>query len=92
MAKFETITARRRRTRPVPEGLREYFTRRELLTVVPLCMATIDTLEKAGIFPGRIQLTPTRRVVWRRREVERFLEDRARNRAKPAKQRAAGAL
>jgi predicted DNA-binding transcriptional regulator AlpA len=83
MAKTNTATTPRRRKRPprpVPEGLREFYTRRELLVAVPLCMATIDALEKKGIFPARIPLTPTRRVVWRRREVEKFMEDRARQR------------
>ena len=75
-------TRRKRAHRPVSEALREFYTRRELLVVVPLCMATINSLEKAGIFPTRIQLTPTRRVVWRRREIEQFLEDRARNPAR----------
>jgi prophage regulatory protein len=77
-----TPRRRRRPPRPVPEGLREYLRRRELLAVVPLSMASIDALEKKGIFPARIVMTPTTRVVWRRREVERFLEERARNRAK----------
>jgi predicted DNA-binding transcriptional regulator AlpA len=88
MAKIKTSSAGRKRPpRQVPEGLRhlrDYYTRSEMLAVVPLCMATIDTLEKEGIFPARITLTPTRRVVWRRREVEKFLEDRARNRSKRA--------
>ena len=89
MTKTDTASTPRRRRRPskpVPENLREFLRRRELLAVVPLCMATIDALEKRGIFPTRIQLTPTRRVVWRRREVEKFLEQRARNRAKRAPQ------
>jgi predicted DNA-binding transcriptional regulator AlpA len=94
MAKTDTAPTPRRRKRPpppVPEGLREYLRRRELLAVVPLSMATIDALEKMGAFPARIVLTPTTRVVWRRREVEKFLEDRARNRAKPARSKAASA-
>jgi prophage regulatory protein len=75
-----TPRRRKRPPRPVPEGPREYLRRRELLALVPLCMASIDALEKRGIFPARIVLTPTTRVVWRRREVEKFLEDRARRR------------
>ena len=80
-----------RRKKAVPEGLREYLTRRELLVVVPLCMASIDALEKKGIFPRRLVLTPTRRVVWVREEVEAFLKVRARNRDKVVKRKAASA-
>jgi predicted DNA-binding transcriptional regulator AlpA len=83
MAETDTVPAARRRKRPprpVPEGLREYLRRRELLAVVPSSMATIDALEKRGIFPARIVMAPTTRVVWRRSEVEKFMEDRARRR------------
>jgi prophage regulatory protein len=77
-----TTRRHKRPPRPVPEGPREYLRRRELLALVPLCMASIDALEKRGVFPQRIVLTPTTRVVWRRSEVERFLQERARNRAR----------
>ena len=73
---------RKRQLRPIPEAMRVYLTRREMLTLVPLGMSSIDNLERAGLFPQRIQMTPTRRVVWRRSEVEKFLEERARNRDK----------
>jgi predicted DNA-binding transcriptional regulator AlpA len=77
-----TPTPRRRKRppRPVPEALREYLRRRELLALCPLSMASIDALERKGFFPQRIVLSPTTRVVWRRSEVEKFLEDRAKRR------------
>lgn len=58
----------------------DYLTRSELLAMVPLSMTTIDRLERDGIFPKRFELTPVRRVAWRRQEVERFLKQRARPR------------
>lgn len=58
----------------------DYVTRHELLAIVPLCMSSIDNLEKLGIFPSRFRIEPTRRVAWKRREVEKFLEARARKR------------
>jgi predicted DNA-binding transcriptional regulator AlpA len=67
----------RRRRLPQPLPPRDYLTRHELLAMVPLCMSTIDTLEKRGIFPSRFKLQPTSRVVWKRREVVRFMEQRA---------------
>jgi len=59
---------------------RDYLTRHELLAMVPLCMSSIDNLERRGIFPQRFKLEPLRRVAWPRREVERFLAVRARRR------------
>ena len=57
--------------------VREYLSRRELLALVPLSMSSIDSLEKAGEFPSRFVLSPTTKVCWKRREVIRFLEQRA---------------
>jgi predicted DNA-binding transcriptional regulator AlpA len=47
--------------------------RRELLTMVPHSMATVDRLEAKGQFPKRIRLEPTNRVAWLRREVTAYL-------------------
>ena len=77
---------RKRPPKPVSENLRAHYTRRELLVAVPLCMASIDALEKRGIFPKRIVLWPTRRVVWLRAEIEAFLKERARNRVRGPRQ------
>jgi predicted DNA-binding transcriptional regulator AlpA len=62
---------------PLPAVAREYLSRRELLELVPLSMSSIDSLEKAGQFPSRFVLSPTTKVCWKRREVIRFLEQRA---------------
>ena len=62
---------------PLPAVAREYLSRRGLLELVPLSMSTIDALEKAGKFPSRFVLSPTVKVCWKRREVIRFLEQRA---------------
>ena len=72
-------TPRRQRHRrsPPPQPTREYLTRRDLLALVPLSMSAIDNLERADLFPKRIRLVPTTRVCWRRKEVERFMEQRA---------------
>ena len=43
-------------------------------------MSSIDNLEKAGVFPSRFRLEPTTRVAWKRREVEKWLAQRARKR------------
>jgi predicted DNA-binding transcriptional regulator AlpA len=51
-----------------------------LLALVPLSMSAIDDLEKKGIFPSRFKLEPTTRVAWKRREVVRFIEQRANRR------------
>ena len=61
----------------------DYLDRRGLLALIPLSMSTIDALEKAGVFPSRFILTPTTRVAWKRSEVVRFLEQRARIRVHP---------
>src|SRR5689334_5878483 len=68
----------RRAQQPFPP--RDYLTRHELLALVPLCMSSIDTLEKQGIFPSRFKLEPTSRVAWKRREVLKFMEERAKRR------------
>ena len=52
---------------------RRSFGRRELLTLVPHSMSTIDRLEAEGKFPKRIRLEPTIRVAWLRREVTAIL-------------------
>jgi predicted DNA-binding transcriptional regulator AlpA len=81
---------KRRRRAPQPTPPRDYLTRHELLAMVPLCMSTIDDLEKRGIFPSRFRLEPTARVVWKRREVLKFIEERAKRRVHdPAATRAA---
>ena len=67
----------RHRRASLPAAAREYLSRRELLALVPLSMSSIDTLEKAGEFPSRFVLSPTTKVCWKRREVIRFLEQRA---------------
>jgi predicted DNA-binding transcriptional regulator AlpA len=43
-------------------------------------MSSIDNLEKIGAFPSRFRLEPTVRVAWLRREVERWLTERAHKR------------
>jgi predicted DNA-binding transcriptional regulator AlpA len=45
-------------------------------------MSTVDSLERRGIFPRRIRLEPVNRVVWSRREVLRFMEERAKRRVR----------
>ena len=54
-----------------------YLTKRELVTLVPLSLSTIDRLEQRGAFPRRFVIEPTTRVVWKRSEVEKFMEQRA---------------
>ena len=80
----------RRRRASRPAAAHEYLSRRELLELVPLSMSSIDTLEKAGKFPSRFVLSPTIKVCWKRREVIRFLEQRAAKRVHPI-HRVAGA-
>jgi predicted DNA-binding transcriptional regulator AlpA len=70
---------RRRRRRPLPPQS-DYITRPELLALVPLSRSTIDKLEKCGIFPSRFVLEPTVIVAWKRAEVVKFLEQRAKRR------------
>ena len=57
----------------VPHIDSPFVLRPELLTLVPLSMATIDRLETRGEFPKRIRLEPTSRVAWLRREVTAYL-------------------
>jgi predicted DNA-binding transcriptional regulator AlpA len=57
----------------VPHVESPLILRAELLTLVPLSMATIDRLEAKGQFPKRIRLEPTNRVAWLRREVMAYL-------------------
>ena len=64
----------------VPHVESPFVLRAELLTVVPLSMATIDRLEADGRFPKRIQLEPTTRVGWLRREVMAYLRHLAKRR------------
>jgi len=64
---------KRRRRGPLPES--EFILRDELLALVPLARSTIDDLEKRGVFPRRVQMLPTRRVAWKRREVMKFLKE-----------------
>jgi predicted DNA-binding transcriptional regulator AlpA len=57
-----------------------FIGRRELLSVVPHSMTTIDRLESKGQFPKRIRLEPTSRVAWLRREVTAYLRHLAKRR------------
>ena len=76
--------SRKRRRSPPPQPTREYLTRRDLLALVPLSMAAIDNLERAGVFPKRFRIEPTTRVAWKRREVAKFIEARAARRVHAA--------
>src|SRR5262245_5997828 len=69
----------------VPHVESPFLLRAELLTVVPLSMATIDRLEANGQFPKRIRLEPTSRVGWLRREVTAYLRHLAKRRPSAAK-------
>ena len=62
-----------------------FIGRRELLTLVPHSMSTIDRLEAKGQFPKRIRLEPTNRVGWLRSEVTAYLRRLAKRR-RPAAQ------
>jgi predicted DNA-binding transcriptional regulator AlpA len=57
----------------VPHVVSPFVSRRELLSLVPFSMASIDRLEANGQFPKRIRLEPTSRVGWLRREVAAYL-------------------
>ena len=52
------------------------LTFRELRLLAPYSRMHIGRMEKAGQFPKRIRLSPGR-VVWRLRDVEAWLADRA---------------
>jgi prophage regulatory protein len=80
------VHQKRQRARGPPALLRDYLTRAELLELVPLSMSTIDNLEHAGVFPSRFKIDPTTRVAWRRKEVERFMEQRAAKRVHKGEQ------
>ena len=54
----------------------ELILRSDLKRLVPLSVTTIWRLERRGEFPRRISIS-TRRVAWRRSEVEAWLEQRA---------------
>jgi len=74
---------RRKRRRPKPKPRvppSDYLDRHQLLATVPLSMSTIDKLEKRGIFPSRFVLEPTVKVAWKRGEVIKFMEQRAKRR------------
>jgi len=69
--------------RPPPPNrplLGAYVTKRELVLLVPLSLSTIDRLEQRGAFPSRFIIAPTNRVAWKRKEIEKFMEERAANR------------
>ena len=70
----------------VPHVESPFVLRPELLTVVPLSMATIDRLEANGQFPKRIRLEPTSRVGWLRREVTAYLRHLAKRRQSAAQE------
>ena len=76
-AQPEEPPRKRRRRSPPRQMPREYLTRYELLALVPLSMSSIDNLEKSGVFPSRFRIEPTTRVAWKRKEVERFMAQRA---------------
>ena len=63
---------------PLIEG--PFILRRELLTMVPHSMATVDRLGAKGQFPKRFRLEPTNRVAWLRREVSAYLRHLAKRR------------
>src|SRR4029077_14150456 len=63
-----------------------FIGRRELLSVVPHSMTTIDRLESKGQFPKRIRLEPTSRVAWLRREVTAYLRHLAKRTQSAAKE------
>ena len=69
----------------VPHVESPFVGRRELLTLVPHSMSTIDRLEAEGKFPKRIRLEPTNRVGWLRSEVTAYLRRLAKRR-RPAAQ------
>jgi predicted DNA-binding transcriptional regulator AlpA len=74
-------TPKQRRLRPQqPRAPPDYLNRRDLLALVPLSMSSIDELEKRGIFLKRFRIEPLNRVIWKRREVVRFMERRAKQR------------
>ena len=68
----------------VPHVESPFVLRAELLTVVPLSMATIDRLETRGEFPKRIRLEPTSRVAWLRRDVVAYLRHLAKGKQSAA--------
>jgi predicted DNA-binding transcriptional regulator AlpA len=70
----------------VPHVESPFVLRAELLTLVPLSMATIDRLEAEGRFPKRIRLEPTIRVAWLRREVTGYLRHLAKRRQSAAQE------
>src|SRR5262245_33555048 len=70
----------------VPHIEGPFILRRELLTMVPHSMATVDRLEAKGQFPKRIRLEPTNRVAWLRREVTAYLRHLAKRRQSAAQE------
>jgi predicted DNA-binding transcriptional regulator AlpA len=70
----------------VPQVDSPFVLRPELLTLVPLSMATIDRLEARGQFPKRIRLEPTSRVAWLRRELTGYLRHLAKRRQSAPKE------
>src|SRR5262245_47594042 len=70
----------------VPHAESPFVLRAELLSLVPFSMASIDRLEGKGQFPKRIQLLPTSRVAWLRREVTAYLRELAKRRPSAAKE------
>ena len=64
------------------------ITKKELLTIVPYTAQYILKLEKAGLFPQRIQLGPNR-VGWYFIEVEEWILSRLRGPVSPPQSRIA---
>jgi len=60
-------------TAPSPEEL--LLSQEDLLAWLPLSRATILRMEKRGLFPRRLQISPGR-VAWLRADVERWLAER----------------
>jgi predicted DNA-binding transcriptional regulator AlpA len=70
----------------IPHVESPFIGRRELLTLVPHSMSTIDRLEAQGKFPKRIRLEPTIRVAWLRREITAHLRHLSKRRQSAAQE------
>jgi prophage regulatory protein len=61
------------------QQVRKLVSKKELKSIygIPYCFAHIARLEKAGLFPARVQLGPCR-VAWFADEVEAWIAERPR--------------
>jgi len=66
-----------------PLAANDLILRAERKRLVPLSDATVWRMERRGEFPRRISIS-TKRVAWRRREIEEWLARREIARAAPA--------